>query len=169
MTEGTKTQRVTTRRLNLKKSCRNTLHVTIHKLYLYAFEGFIQAFFYPMQYTQKSSWKNTMEVESCVKREVEPGSIFTFMCHLLYFTKSHNGLLTLLFTPGRKNPPPPPLSTIKLKLRVFLKNRMEKWLLKVKHQINFYLRHIFKYPANKVRKILGKLPPKEGGAFGPVF
>ena len=32
-----------------------------------------------------------------------------------------------------------------------------------------YLRHIFKYPANKVRKMLGKLPPKEGGAFGPVF
>lgn len=25
------------------------------------------------------------------------------------------------------------------------------------------------YPANKVRKISGKLPPKEGGAFGPVF
>ena len=65
-----------------------------------------------------------MEVESCVKREVEPGSIFTFMCHLLYFTKSHNGLLTLLFTPGLYTVevhPSPPLSTLKLKLRVFLK------------------------------------------------
>ena len=72
-----------------------------------------------------------MEVESCVKREVEPGSIFTFMCHLLYFTKSHNGLLTLLFTHGLYTievhhlpptpHPPPPLSTLKLKLRVFLK------------------------------------------------
>ena len=117
-----------------------------------------------------------MEVESCVKREVEPGSIFTFMCHLLYFTKSHNGLLTLLFTPwslhSRSPPPtPPPPAPFhpKIKVESFFLNWMEKWLLKAKHQINFYLRHIFKYPANKVRKILGKLPPKEGGAFGPVF
>ena len=36
-------------------------------------------------------------------------------------------------------------------------------------EINFSLRHVFKYPANIVRTIFGKLPPKGGGAFGPVF